>query len=514
MNEVKLTETKIDVKVDANFLSKTIVPDGDDQEGLIQETNTVERRDPGKDRWISSDEEEEGGNDDYHRINIAPVKLSNKVDITAVESNLTEIGEVHEVDVVTEFMTDLEEEEEEPAETMETDEEKQASSVSPVPSTATPSMDTSVSKALVEETRAGGVEPETPPPSLGVPASVNAINAETKIHNPLFHGCRSVDSYQRVRYIDQGTYGMVYQARCKTTGTMYALKQVKMGKETNRFGFPITALRETNILLALQHPNIIQVREMVIGSTTDKVYMVMEYMDNDLKSCIEQCKQPLTTSEVKQLMLQLLSAVEHMHRHWYIHRDLKTSNLLYSNQGKLAVCDFGMARKYGSPVVPYTFEVITLWYRPPELLLGAREYSTAVDVWSCGCILGELLLRKPMFDGRGEADQLTKIFRVLGAPTESSWPGFSKLPLADKLGARLPTRSKMRELFPIASFAGGICLSDTGFDLISRLLCADPRQRISALDAYSHPWFTEAPLPTPIDQMPKFKSAMDGKEEH
>ncbi|CAE7526458.1 CDKG-2, partial [Symbiodinium microadriaticum] len=198
-------------------------------------------------------------------------------------------------------------------------------------------------------------------------------------HIPLFHGCRSVDVYRRLNFIDQGTYGMVFRAECLDTGEQVALKQVKMTRNDQKVGFPITALRETNILLALRHPNIVSVKEMVVGSSIDKVYMVMEYLENDLKTCMDMSASPFSIAEVKRLMLQLLSAVNHMHKNWYIHRDLKTSNLLYSNKGKLAVCDFGMARKYGSPLAAYTFEVITLWYRAPELLLGQAIYSTAVD---------------------------------------------------------------------------------------------------------------------------------------
>ena len=167
-------------------------------------------------------------------------------------------------------------------------------------------------------------------------------------HNPIYDGCRSVDCYERLNFIDQGTYGMVFRARCRETGEIYALKQIKFGPEmTSKVGFPITALREINILLALKHPNIVRVKEMVVGSSLDKIYMAMEYCENDLKTCMKLAKQNFSTAEIKQLMIQLLSAVAHMHRRWYIHRDLKTSNLLYSNKGYLAVCDFGMARKYG-----------------------------------------------------------------------------------------------------------------------------------------------------------------------
>lgn len=164
---------------------------------------------------------------------------------------------------------------------------------------------------------------------------------------------------------------MVFRAKCQDTDEIVAIKQVKMDASSGSAGFPITALREINILLSLRHPNIVHVKEMVVGSSIDKIYMVMEYLENDLKACMEMSSQPFSIAEVKRLMLQLLGAVQHMHAAWYIHRDLKTSNLLYSNKhGKLCVCDFGMARKYSSPISPYTHEVITLWYRCPELLLG------------------------------------------------------------------------------------------------------------------------------------------------
>lgn len=337
-----------------------------------------------------------------------------------------------------------------------------------------------------------------------------------EMKNPLFHGCRSVENYEHVNFIDQGTYGMVFKARCKQSGTIYALKQVKIAAaDANKVGFPITALRETNILMALSHPNIIRVKEMVVGSSSDKVFMVMEYCENDLKACMMQSKQPFSTAEVKQLMLQLVSAMEFMHSKWFIHRDLKTSNILYSNTGRLSVCDFGLARSYGSPIAPFTAEVVTLWYRCPELLLGSKFYSTALDMWSVGCIFGELLTSKPLLPGEGEADQLTRIFRLVGSPTEDRWPGVSQLPNMVAMSgiiSRAPTRGKLRELVPGFSHTGGTFLSDIGFDLLSRLLELDPSQRCSAAQALQHQWLVaEAPRPTSIDLMPRFDTQPKGK---
>ncbi|XP_022776273.1 cyclin-dependent kinase G-2 isoform X2 [Durio zibethinus] len=242
----------------------------------------------------------------------------------------------------------------------------------------------------------------------------------------MLQGCRSVDEFERLNKIDEGTYGVVYRARDKKTGEIVALKKVKMEKE--REGFPLTSLREINILLSFHHPSIVDVKEVVVGSNLDSIFMVMEYMEHDLKGLMETMKQPFSQSEVKCLMLQLLEGVKYLHDNWVLHRDLKTSNLLLNNQGELKICDFGLARQYGSPLKPYTHLVVTLWYRAPELLLGARQYSTAIDMWSLGCIMAELLSKEPLFNGKTEFDQLDKIFRTLTTPNETIWPGFSKLP--------------------------------------------------------------------------------------
>jgi len=169
-----------------------------------------------------------------------------------------------------------------------------------------------------------------------------------------------------------------------------------------------------------------------VGNNLNSIFIVMEYVDHDIKTLMEEMPKPFLPSEVKCVMRHLLSAIGHLHDNWVLHRDLKTSNLLYNNKGMLKVADFGLAREYGSPLKPYTLNVVTLWYRAPELLLGAKQYSTAIDMWSIGCIFAELISKQPLLQGRTEIDQIDKIFRLLGTANEKIWPGFSQLPNAKK----------------------------------------------------------------------------------
>ncbi|KAM3704131.1 hypothetical protein ACJW31_04G152500 [Castanea mollissima] len=209
-----------------------------------------------------------------------------------------------------------------------------------------------------------------------------------------------------------------------------ALKKVKMGVEKGD-GFPLSSLREINILMSFNHPYVVGVKEVVMDEDDfDSVFMVMEYMESDVKGVLEAMKvkkQLYCISEVKCLMRQLLEGVKYLHDNWVIHRDLKTSNLLLSNEGELKICDFGLSRQYGSPLKPYTPLVVTHWYGAPELLLGTKKYSTAIDMWSVRCIMAELVAQEALFRGKNEIDQLGKIFQILGTPNDKIWPGLTKL---------------------------------------------------------------------------------------
>lgn len=317
----------------------------------------------------------------------------------------------------------------------------------------------------------------------------------------MLKGCRSVDEFEKLNKIDEGTYGVVFRARDKKTGELVALKKVKMEKEKG--GFPMTSLREINVLLSFHHPSVVDVKEVVVGNMLDNIFMVMEYMEHDLKGLMETMKQPFSQSEVKCLMLQLFDGVKYLHDNWVLHRDLKTSNLLLNNRGELKICDFGLARQYGDPLKEYTHEVVTLWYRAPELLLGAKKYSTAIDMWSLGCIMAEFLAKEPLFPGKSVLDEIDKIFKTLGTPNEKIWPDFVKLPGVRCNFTKQPF-NRLREKFPATAFAGRPTLSEKGFDLLNRLLTYDPLKRITAEEALDHEWFREVPLPKAKEFMPTF----------
>uniref|UniRef100_A0A0K2V458 cyclin-dependent kinase n=1 Tax=Lepeophtheirus salmonis TaxID=72036 RepID=A0A0K2V458_LEPSM len=314
---------------------------------------------------------------------------------------------------------------------------------------------------------------------------------------PSIYGCRSAEEFQYLNRIEEGTFGIVYRARDKRTSEIVAMKRLKMEREKE--GFPITSLREINTLLIAQHPNVVTVREIVVGSNMDKIFIVMDFVEHDLKSLMEtmrEKKQSFLSGEVKCLMIQLLKAISHLHDNWILHRDLKSSNLLLSHNGILKVGDFGLAREYGSPLKPYTAIVVTLWYRAPELLLGIKEYTTHVDIWSIGCLFGEFLLMEPLFPGKSDIDQLNRIFKLLGTPHEKIWPGYNNLPAVQKMKFGDYPISHLRSQFPSQT------LSEHGLYLLKRFFTYDPTKRISCEEALQMEYFRESPLPIDPSMFP------------
>ncbi|KAL9691848.1 hypothetical protein QQ045_012275 [Rhodiola kirilowii] len=327
-------------------------------------------------------------------------------------------------------------------------------------------------------------------------------------------GSRSVDCFEKLEQIGEGTYGQVFMAWDKATGEIVALKRIRMDNE--REGFPITAIREIRLLKKLDHPNVVKLKEMVTSTGICKffklccntygnkyrgsIYMVFEYMDHDLTGLSDRPGQRFTIPQIKCYMKQLLTGLHYCHLHTVLHRDIKGSNLLIDNEGILKLADFGLARLFASDQnANLTNRVITLWYRSPELLLGATKYGAAVDMWSVGCIFAELLYGKPILPGKTEPEQLSKIFELCGGADEVVWPGVSKLPWYNQFKPSRPMKRRLREVFRH--------FDRHALDLLDKMLTLDPAQRISATDALDAEYFWADPLPCDPKSLPRYESS-------
>ncbi|XP_030823080.1 cyclin-dependent kinase 2 isoform X2 [Camarhynchus parvulus] len=289
-----------------------------------------------------------------------------------------------------------------------------------------------------------------------------------------------MENFQKVEKIGEGTYGVVYKARNKVTGEVVALKKIRLDTETE--GVPSTAIREISLLKELNHPNIVKLLDVI--HTENKLYLVFVFLHQDLKKFMDSS----SLSGIALPLIKLLQGLAFCHAHRVLHRDLKPQNLLINAEGSIKLADFGLARAFGVPVRTYTHEVVTLWYRAPEILLGCKYYSTAVDIWSLGCIFAEMITRRALFPGDSEIDQLFRIFRTLGTPDEAAWPGVSALPDYKATFPRWARQDLAKVLPP---------LDDEGRKLLAQMLHYDPNKRISAKAALGHPFFRDVTRAVP-----------------
>ncbi|KAN0063770.1 Cyclin-dependent kinase catalytic subunit [Thecaphora frezii] len=341
-----------------------------------------------------------------------------------------------------------------------------------------------------------------------------------------------MDNYQRIEKVGEGTYGVVYKAKDLSPGAngrIVALKKIRLEAEDE--GVPSTAIREISLLKELRDDNIVRLLDII--HQENKLYLVFEFLDLDLRKYMDAvpadsnegmgpeivrvsdpavaggvkeslgaarfvrpsrlltCPHPFALFSTKRLSCpiaprqkftyQLIRGIYYCHAHRILHRDLKPQNLLIDKEGNLKLADFGLARAFGIPLRTYTHEVVTLWYRAPEVLLGSRHYSTAIDMWSVGCIFAEMAMRSPLFPGDSEIDEIFKIFRTLGTPTEEAWPGVRSLPdykTSFPQWKGVPLEQAVYKLDP------------HGLDLLSGMLVYDPAGRVSAKRSLSHPYFS------------------------
>lgn len=302
------------------------------------------------------------------------------------------------------------------------------------------------------------------------------------------------EAYESIHQVGEGTYGQVFKARSERTGALVALKKIRMDAE--RDGFPVTAMREIKLLQALRHENVVRLHEMMV--TRSSIYMVFEYMEHDLNGILAHPQVQFSDAHLKSLAQQLFSGLDYLHRKAVLHRDLKGSNLLLNNQGRLKLADFGLARFYAKRRQgDYTNRVVTLWYRPPELLFGETQYGSEVDMWGAGCIFLELFVKKPVFQSETELGQVTAITDILGPVTKENWPDVDKLAWYEmvKPAAVAPVASAEMEAnkkdYVASNF--GKYLPQAALEVARGLLTYDPKKRWSAKDALASLYFREEP---------------------
>ncbi|KAK6913299.1 Protein kinase domain [Dillenia turbinata] len=302
------------------------------------------------------------------------------------------------------------------------------------------------------------------------------------------------DSFEKLEKVGQGTYSSVYRARDVKTGKIVALKKVRFDyfePESVRF-----MSREITILRRLDHPNIMKLEGIITSQVSSNIYLVFEYMEHDLSGLLSVPEIKFTESQVKCYMQQLLAGIEHCHSRGIMHRDIKSSNILLNNEGVLKIADFGLANYFTSRNKrPLTSRVVTLWYRPPELLLGSTNYGATVDLWSVGCVFAEILFGKPILKGRTEVEQLHKIFKLCGSPSEEYWKS-SKLPQTTVFKPQHTYESSLRERCKE--------LPRTAINLIETLLSVEPHKRGTASAALKSEFFTTRPFACDPSTLPKY----------
>ncbi|MBZ3883203.1 Cyclin-dependent kinase 17 [Sciurus carolinensis] len=310
-------------------------------------------------------------------------------------------------------------------------------------------------------------------------------------------GFGKMETYIKLEKLGEGTYATVYKGRSKLTENLVALKEIRLEHEE---GAPCTAIREVSLLKDLKHANIVTLHDIV--HTDKSLTLVFEYLDKDLKQYMDDCGNIMSMHNVKLFLYQILRGLAYCHRRKVLHRDLKPQNLLINEKGELKLADFGLARAKSVPTKTYSNEVVTLWYRPPDVLLGSSEYSTQIDMWGVGCIFFEMASGRPLFPGSTVEDELHLIFRLLGTPSQETWPGVSS---SDEFKNYNFPKYKPQPLINHAPR-----LDSEGIELITKFLQYESKKRVSAEEAMKHVYFRS--LGPRIHALPESVSIFSLKE--
>lgn len=305
-------------------------------------------------------------------------------------------------------------------------------------------------------------------------------------------GHENVLTQSTAKKVGEGTYAVVFLGKQTSTERDIAIKEIKTGQFKD--GLDMSALREVKYLQELKHVNVIELVD--VFESANNLNLVLEFLPSDLEVLIKDRTLLFSPGDVKSWLLMTLRGVHHCHRNFILHRDLKPSNLLLSQSGELKIADFGLARSLGSPNEEFTSNVVTRWYRAPELLLGAKHYDGGVDIWAVGIIFAELMLRVPYLPGADDIDQIDVTFRALGTPTDSMWELVSTLPGYNNLTVYpQPTKQELRKRF--------IAATESALDLMNGMLSLNPRKRWNSSKCLLSEYFLENPAPTEPSNLPK-----------
>ncbi|XP_063718829.1 cyclin-dependent kinase 7-like [Symsagittifera roscoffensis] len=301
--------------------------------------------------------------------------------------------------------------------------------------------------------------------------------------------------YEKVQFLGEGQYATVWKAKdVQNNNRIVAVKKINQGtKDEIRDGINRTAIREIKFMRELNHENILGLLDVYGGKYN--MNLVFEFMETDLEHIIREQDIIITFPNIKRYLIMILHGLEYLHTRWLLHRDLKPNNLLIDPNGVLKLADFGLARFFGSPSKQLTSEVVTRWYRAPELLWGAKQYGTGVDMWAVGCILAELVMRDPIFPGDSDLDQLSKIFSLMGTPTQESWPNHDKL--------RTYMQFKFIPKTPLCNWHRFDSAPEDLLEVAEKMLALDPLQRVATKQALNMSFFSNDPPPTACRKLPK-----------
>ncbi|CAD8188311.1 unnamed protein product [Paramecium pentaurelia] len=324
---------------------------------------------------------------------------------------------------------------------------------------------------------------------------------------------KNVNKYYKViGEVGSGTYGKVYKAKCLKTNDFVALKKIDTkDQKIMAEGFPITAIREIKLLKIMNHKNILRLREIIISKASFRnnfrgsTFLVFDYYDHDFAG-LHRLRNIFTLPQIKCIFKQLLEGVKYLHESKIIHRDLKCANILMNNKGQVTLADFGLARTLSNVNNPkYTYKVVTLWYRAPELLLGQTNYNTQIDMWSLGCIFAELITGEVLFKGDIEFRQMERIYELCGSATEQNWSNCVNLRQWEEFKPRRNYERLLVKHIKDVCQALNKQIDQVTLDLIDHLLILDPNKRLNAIQALNHDFFKQEPKACQPNEMPQFE---------